>query len=195
MITSPNGIIFRLTCPLWGESTDHQWIPLTKTSDARFWCILWSAPEQTIEQQNNRDASDLSRSLWRHSNGVTVYYSHFRVYFVPGVAFRMTRQKLHVSGVHSAAESLHWCQNGHDSVANHQPHDCKLNRLFRHRSKKISKLRVTGLCAGNSPETGEFPAQMASNAENVSIWWRHHDKHVKLFNQHCDCWWWWPVVC
>ena len=22
--------------------------------------------------------------------------------------------------------------------------------------------------------TGEFPAQMVSNAENVSIWWRHH---------------------
>ena len=40
--------------------------------------------------------------------------------------------------------------------------------------KKTSKLRVTGLCAGNSPETGEFPAQMASNAENVSIWWCHH---------------------
>ena len=27
---------------------------------------------------------------------------------------------------------------------------------------------------GNSPGAGEFPAQMASNAENVSIWWRHH---------------------
>ena len=27
----------------------------------------------------------------------------------------------------------------------------------------------------NSPGTGEFPAQRASNAENVSIWWRHHD--------------------
>ena len=40
--------------------------------------------------------------------------------------------------------------------------------------KKISKLRVTGLCAGNSLVTGEFLAQMASNAENVSIWWRHH---------------------
>ena len=39
---------------------------------------------------------------------------------------------------------------------------------------RTSKLRVTGLCAGNSPVTGEFPAQMASNAENVSIWWRHH---------------------
>ena len=53
-------------------------------------------------------------------------------------------------------------------------HDCFLNRLFRRRSKKTSKLRVTGLCAENSPGTGEFPAQMASNAGNVSIWWRHH---------------------
>ena len=44
----------------------------------------------------------------------------------------------------------------------------------RRRSKKTSKLRVTGLCAGNSPVTGEFPAQRASNAENGSIWWRHH---------------------
>ena len=49
-----------------------------------------------------------------------------------------------------------------------------LNRLFGCRSKQKSKLRVTGLCAGNSPGTGEFPAQMASNAENVSIWWCHH---------------------
>ena len=40
--------------------------------------------------------------------------------------------------------------------------------------QRTSKLRVTGLCVGNSPEAGEFPAQMASNAENVSIWWRHH---------------------
>ena len=71
--------------------------------------------------------------------------------------------------------SLLWRHNGRDSVSNHQPHDCLLNRLIRRRSKKTSKLRVTGLCAGNSPGTGEFPAQMASNAENVSIWWRHHD--------------------
>ena len=39
----------------------------------------------------------------------------------------------------------------------------------RHRSKKTSKLRVTGLCEGNSPVTDEFPAQRASNAENVSF--------------------------
>ena len=63
---------------------------------------------------------------------------------------------------------------GRDGVSNHQPHDCLINRLFRHRSKKTPKLRVIGLCVGNSPGTGEFPAQMASDAENVSIWWRHH---------------------
>ena len=69
---------------------------------------------------------------------------------------------------------LRWRHNGHDGISNHQPHECLLNSLFRCRSKKTSKLRVTGLRVGNSPGTGEFPAQMASNAENVSIWWRLH---------------------
>ena len=69
---------------------------------------------------------------------------------------------------------LQWRHNGRDRVSNHQPLDCFLSCLSRHRSKKMSKLRVTGLCAGNSLEAGEFPGQMASNAENVSIWWRHH---------------------
>ena len=70
--------------------------------------------------------------------------------------------------------ALQWRHNGRDGTANHQPRYCFLNRLFMCRSKKTSKLRITGLCAGNSPATGEFPAQRASNTENVSIWWRHH---------------------
>ena len=45
----------------------------------------------------------------------------------------------------------HWRHNDHGGVSNHKPHGCLLNRLFRRRSKKTSKLRVTGLCAGNSP--------------------------------------------
>ena len=57
--------------------------------------------------------------------------------------------------------TLQWRHNGRDSVSNYQPHDCLLNHLFRRRSKS----------AGNSPETGEFPAQVACNAENVS----HYD--------------------
>ena len=58
-------------------------------------------------------------------------------YFWPHVStFRMT---------------LHWRSNDHDGVSNHQPHGCLLNRLFSGRSKKTSKLRVTGFCVGNSP--------------------------------------------
>ena len=66
--------------------------------------------------------------------------------------------------------SLQWRHNWCDGASNHQPHDCLLNRLFKRRPKKASKLRVTGLCA-----------QTASNTENVSIWWRHH-----VLSQLCD---------
>ena len=79
--------------------------------------------------------------------------------------------------------ALQWRHNELDS--NHQPHDCLLNRLFRHRSKKTSKLRVTGLCEGNSPVIGEFPTQRTSHAENVSIWWRHHgSENVSIWWRH-----------
>ena len=55
--------------------------------------------------------------------------------------------------------------------------DCSLNRLFRHRSKKTSKLRVPGLFEGNSPVISGFPSQRAGNAEIVSIWLCYHVTH------------------
>ena len=67
--------------------------------------------------------------------------------------------------------TVQWRHNGRDVVSNYQCHDCLLNREIKRRSKKTSKLRVTGLVWGEF--TG--PAQMASNVENVSIWWRHHE--------------------
>ena len=72
--------------------------------------------------------------------------------------------------------TLQWRHNERDCVSSHQPHDCLPYRLFRRRSEKTSNLRVTGHCEGNSPVTSEFPSQRASNTENVSIWWRHHEK-------------------
>ena len=56
--------------------------------------------------------------------------------------------------------------------------DCLLTSLIRRRSKKTSKLRVTGLCEGNPLVTGGFPSQRTNNAENVSIWWHHHVTHM-----------------
>ena len=43
-----------------------------------------------------------------------------------------------------------------------------------YQGKQQSKLRVTGLCVRY-----RLPSQMASNAENISLWWRHNG------------WWWW----
>ena len=82
-----------------------------------------------------------------------------------------------ISSIVSVVSSiLQWHHNGVNGISNHQPHHCLLSRLFGRRSKKTSKHHVTGLCVWNSQGTGEFPAQMASYAENVSIWWRNHDK-------------------
>ena len=88
------------------------------------------------------------------------------------------RLKVNVTEIGSIAPaSAQWCLQGTLLPANwtgDRAYDCFHDRLFRYRSKLTSKLRVTGLCEGNSPVTGEFPAQRGSNAENVSIWWRHH---------------------
>ena len=117
--------------------------------------------------------------------GVTQYeqYSHIRLIVLDADGLELVRcqdirthrddvaQSVYIRSTQCNAQ---WRHNERDSVSNHRRHDCLLNRLFRRRSKKTSKLCVTGLCGGNSPVTDEFPAQRASNAENVSIWWRHH---------------------
>ena len=99
------------------------------------------------------------------------------------IAITLTQNKIPTK----LKSSLQWRHNEHNDVSNHQPHDCLLNGLFRHKWKKTSKLRVTGLCEGNSPVTGEFPAHWANNTENVPIWWPHHV--IKSNHE-----WKWPVT-
>ena len=94
--------------------------------------------------------------------------------FVMSHRFNYSLLLIHIMG-RIERVTLRWRHNERDCVSNHQPYDYLLNRLFRYRLKKTSKLRVTGLWEGNSPGTGEFPARRASNAEIVSIWWRHHE--------------------
>ena len=69
--------------------------------------------------------------------------------------------------VHRRQSSLQWRHDRRDSVSNHQPRDCLFNHLFRRRSKKYQSSAPLVFVQG-------IPAQMASYAENVSIWWRHH---------------------
>ena len=89
--------------------------------------------------------------------------------------------------------TLQWRHNERDGVSNHRRLHCLLNCCFRRRSKKTSKIRVIGLCAGNSPVTGEFPEQKVTNAKNISIWWRYYEKYTPdvEFTKHTHtstCW-------
>ena len=110
----------------------------------------------------------------------------------------------------------HICHKEYDVVPNQRRLDCLLNRLFRHRSKKISKLRVTGLCDGNSPVTAELPAKgpvtrkmfpfhdvfmnqwhlhvsLSQTGGRVICLESHGDKGVLFrFVSHCikGLWWW-----
>ena len=72
MMTSSNGNIFRVTGPLWGESTGHRWIIFTKASDMELWCFLWSAPEQTVPQ--TIDTGDLGRHCAHYDITVMFFY-------------------------------------------------------------------------------------------------------------------------
>ena len=107
---------------------------------------------------------------------MSTYVSELNRFPYPHPPFCIRNKPLKFSVIFSMSISLQWRHNERDDVSNHQPHECLLNRLFRRRSKKTPC--VTGLCERNSPVTDEFPAQRASNVENVSIWWRHH---IKLF--------------
>ena len=72
------------------------------------------------------------------------------------------------------AYSFLWRHNGHGVVWNHQPYDCLLNRLIRAQIKEnIKAPRHWPLC-GEFTRNRWIPAQMASDADNVSFWWRHH---------------------
>ena len=88
--------------------------------------------------------------------------------------------------------TLQWRHNEHDGVSDHPRLDCLLSGLLRRRSKKTSKLPVTGLCEGNSTVTGEFPAERASNAEmfpfdDVIL---ENVKGREWHNQMILEWWW-----
>ena len=79
---------------------------------------------------------------------------------------------------HSQPCTLQWRHNDHDGISNHQP-----RRLFTQPSIQTQiKENIKAPChwplCGEFTGTGEFPTQRVSYAENVSIWWRHHEESL-----------------
>ena len=93
MMMSSNGNTFCITGPLWGESTGHRWIPLTKASDTELWCFLWSLAVQNWASK--QDTGDLK--------------CHCTHYNVTG----MTKQGLHhiISSYMSQWEGMYFCRS------------------------------------------------------------------------------------
>ena len=72
MMTSSNGHIFRVTGPLWGESTGHRWIPITKASDAELWFF--------VDLRVNKQLSKQSRRWWLETP-LSRYFQPIRAIF------------------------------------------------------------------------------------------------------------------
>ena len=92
--------------------------------------------------------------------------------------FPRVRQTITWTNVEQYHNVEQWRHNDHDGVKNHQHHGCLCNRLFRHRWKKTSKLRVTGLCVGNSPGPVNSPHKGPVTRKMFSfddVIMRHHD--------------------
>ena len=140
--------------------------------------VLWYVPPPINESFNDIVMNNYNQTKTKYNKARTactifeMLYDKFPLIWYLSYGYSMMTGWISIS-------TLQWSHNGCYDVSNHQSYDCLRNRLYRRRSKKTSKLRVTGFCAGNSPVCGEFPTQMASNAENVPIWLRHHDVFVQ----------------
>ena len=75
--------------------------------------------------------------------------------------------------------SNQWCistmSNDHQDILIHLLLDCLYSSVRRLTSNENQNSASLALCGGNPPVTDGFPSQRASNAESVSIPWRHHE--------------------
>ena len=135
----------------------------------------------------------------------------YNVVLLPTVPLLVTTTKPHCSSL----IVLQWRHNEGDGVSNRWCVDCLLSHLFRRRSKKTSKLRVSGICEGrplicNEPNQIWFALGCSDNIRVCwrcinSLWpskstWRHRSKSTLA--QVMDCclmaashnledWWLW----
>ena len=129
--------------PVPGEFTAQR--PVTRSFD--FFICVW-----INGWVNNREAGDLGRYRAHYDVIIMLYLSKFYLLMGWGhsksIESHLRHQCLLIFNQLGTYSTLRWRHNGHDGVSNHQPHHCLLNRLFGCRSKKTSKLRVTGLVRG-----------------------------------------------
>ena len=156
----------------WYQATVHYWYCHDITKSTRTYSVNWLVSQ------------DFAAGLCFVAFVVfgTSHFTHALYGYFSSVGASLSVQIKQPGG---KITLLQWCHNKRDGVRNDQRLRCLLNRLFRHRSKKTSTLRVTGLCEGNPSVTGGPPLQRAGNVENICIWWRHHNNKTNHNNNLC----------
>ena len=107
------------------------------------------------QRMRTRDFAYLARGPWLNHYYMPYVLHTMRILVYINIGSNQLGFRYH--SIQALTRSLQLRLNGHDDVSNYQPHNCLLKRLFRRRSKKTSKLRVTSLCVGNSPVTVNSP--------------------------------------
>ena len=84
----------------------------------------------------------------RNDTSCVPYVCHALVAYVLTYHTVFMSDNCHVTVVWHTGVSLQWRHNERDGISNYRRCYCLLDRLSRRRTKKISKVRVTGLCEG-----------------------------------------------
>ena len=160
MMTSSKGNIFALLALCEENSTVTGEFPSQRPVTLSFGVLFYLCPnKRSSKQPRSRWFETPWHLLCRHCNYGLQTRQILWMYPIKPMPLQVgalaSKPNLfnayHIHVTSRFANTLHWRHNDHDSVSNHQPHGCLFNRLFRRRSKKTSKPRVAGLCAGNSP--------------------------------------------
>ena len=134
----------------------------------------------------HQGTSHYLKQYWHHIDGLAQNCSNFSAYALELLQFCTKPSIYHYYLIMTFRKSLQWCHNECNGLSNYRHLDCLLNRLFRCRSEKTSKLRITGLCEGNPPVTGRFPSQRVSTKKNFSIGWGEMEELVELGNWYSE---------
>ena len=169
-MTSSNGNIFRVTGPLWGEPPTTGGFPSQRPAvDVFFYQRL---NKRLSKQSRPRWFETPSRSVWRHCN-VYLHLSHFSTLKCRRLLWFALNENKNISISHHYNDVIMGAIASEiTSLTIVYSIVCSDAYQSKHQSS-ASQAVVRGIHR-SSPGTGEFPAQMASNAEDVPIWWRHH---------------------
>ena len=154
---------------------------LGKYSKSKNWYNTENNPPVLYHQSRRTISTTFSRNTFWELNYTHMYATWLCIQILAYMASLCRQQGIAgakayfsylktISIMYQWRKYIKWHHNGSGSVSNHQPHPFLLNRLFRRRSKKISKLRVTGLCSGDRIIPLSKPIEKYFNL-NPKAWW------------------------